>query len=382
MKKLRKLLLASLIVGFLGTYFSYNGPLSSATWRYWSEDAWLKDGARLLLVFIFANAILFLINFSKAEGTTNHDSDSSQYRRGYRYECIVIAIALIFLLIFNFAISPPSFHDELLVRLDEDKDTQKAERIRQLIENDYFNEIYKPYFVYIFHSTSFWIGLSLSTMLSILRGFLPDWKDLTDVRKDIKETCNDSEEPAPEAGAKPILDLDKIVLIKVKLSFFNAKLRDISERYMPIGFIIIIGLLIESRTKAYESVTAIALEIIKFIALTVVLFFVLTTFLLIAEHQRVIKLIDIYLDKVLQQWLSKGNLETDSESIEKYTEFRRELAESQNSFDFFISTVKNASFLIPLLAVILVYLIDSIAGNDWTFLVPRTILEIIESIYG
>lgn len=371
---MRKLLVWSLVVGLLGTFLAYNGPVSSAAWRYWgSNDAWLKDSVRLLLFFLTAYVIVYVFNIS-GKASSAPQSPVKGLVNLYLYEWGVVILAIAAVLASNLIVSPFLFKQELLDAIAASPETEQLSSIKASIENQFFTSIYKPYLAYVFYSLGFWIGICLTVTLAILRDLIPDWFELKQTRREIINVCISSEDFK--------LQEEKLVLIQVHLAIFNAQLRDISEKYIPICFVVIIGLLVESRTAFSESLTSGTLELIKTIAFLFIVLAIIATFFLVIEHQRMIKVIDQYLDKSLKWWLSRGDLAGDIDLVEPYSSMRQDLALSQNSLDFFLSTVKSASFLIPLLMAVLFYLIDSIAAEDWTFLIPEPLLDMLQTLYG
>ncbi len=227
---------ASLIVGVMGVFFSYHTDItSSLAWIKWGNDqAWVGDSVRLISLYLLA---LLLITTSFRAGR-RRDEQSFSLTFGIKNTTISLVFFLT-VLILNFYYYPIYFEIELL----RTTDTYLSLSDIELVRSNYFEQVYKPFFVYFFYSFSLWVGIILPTFLILVDGFFEDYKK-----------ANESIIKLPEYLLPCLNDLEKrkdgnnLSSFKQVVSDLGKrnqdvilKLRFLVQRYLPALLVVIIG---------------------------------------------------------------------------------------------------------------------------------------------
>ena len=225
----------ALITGLIGVYFSYHTDLTSSNaWRKWGNDqAWVGDSARLLALYLLAVLLI----------TTSFRAGRKRTEKTYTIQINLrnIAVTAIFFttaLALNFYYYPIYFEKELL----RTTDTYLSMADIELVKLDYYGQVYKPFFSYIFYALALWIGIILPTFLILLDGFKEDHrKAMISIR-----TLSDTD-PGVHLEAK-WNDEDSIHQFKQTVSDLGKRnqdcvqaLRLIVQRYLPALLVVIIG---------------------------------------------------------------------------------------------------------------------------------------------
>ncbi len=391
-RKLIWLLAGATVVSFLGVYVSYNGPwLTSTAWQQWGHDqAWKADATRLVFISVFA-AFLLLVSFlRRCQGVPEYYGLTLDAKNVAVFSVFLVAVCWL-----NFVYYPENFYKELLLNKYGYLSPDTLNNIKQ----DFFNEVYLPYFAYFFYSYGLWCGVILPAFIIFIRGFIYDYAKAKSALEEIQNyaAIRIFEEEFSQSKSPLAMDFVLTKLDDIK-DHSQYALRNLSQRYLPAIFLVFIAYTLGSimfsqgtgfdetfdyvstmTTEARSSNSWVILIFVIICAVLVVYFSVLlSNFLDVLEY----KLDDL-----------SNHIDRGQESIGKelYVKYKKDIKDAQKNWTLkernliiyvYETIFKSGSIYIPLLAsIVLLIWRQYLVSENVDVLLPTTIIEWIEENY-
>lgn len=345
---------------FVGTYFAYNGPLSSDAWRAWSgAGAWKRDVMRTIVSALLG---LFLLwNFQGVSPLSASLRKRQRVLRLHRYERVVLLIVIALVFFFQFVLLPRSFVRGLEMRSAPFPHT--------------FGQIWKPYIPYLLYTSGLWIGIVYPIFLMLLRSVPEDWKEW----RDSSARLDHSSSVKPASSNHEMRD--SFVGIFLAFQDYVVKLKSVAERYVPVLLVTSVILLYEQLTTSNLTVTPVAVESGK-VALWLLLGPALIVCLIIVAIG--------YQKATYKAQAGFGLLIRTSTGASRETELLNHVLEARDGVlwdrtpgEFVLSVLKSATLSVPLLFAVTTYVLNTLGGPEgWVgIFVPRVVVNFFRTLY-
>jgi hypothetical protein len=342
---------------FLGTYFAYNGPLSSDLWRHWSgPGAWKRDVLRVL-VWIILSLFLLLNSRILVSSPVSWKKSLAFFRelKLTRNERAFLLVVIVLLLLFQFLFLPRSFVGNQPIT---------------------FGHVLKPYIPYFFYTSGLWIGILFPMFVLLIRLVPQDWNKLRD--------------SASKLDLKPPLDsLGRIEQISnahrdLLIAFQDhvAVIKDLTQRYIPIFLTISLYMLYEQTTPSYETLTPLSVEAGK-VALWLFLGPVLIVSLIAvaAEYQSAARKAEVGLRSLIGASIKFSN---QPDTLLPLLKARDDLLWDRTPGELLLSIAKSPTLSIPLLFALTAYVLNTVHGPDgWVgIFMPKVVINFFRHLFS
>lgn len=346
-----------ILLCFPGTYFAYNGPLSSDLWRNWSGPAaWKRDVLRVL-TWIILSLFLLLNSRILVSSPVSWKKSLALFRKLTltRNERAFLLVVIALLLLFQFLFLPRSFVSN---------------------EPITFGHVLKPYIPYFFYTVGLWVGILFPMFVLLIRLVPQDWKNLRDSasKVDLKpplESFRRIEEIGNAHRDLLIAFQDHVAVIK-----------DLTERYIPIFLTISLYLLYEQATPSYKTLSPLSVEAGK-VALWLFLGPVLIASLIAvaAEYQSAARKAEVALRSLISASI---NFSDQPDTLLSLLKSRDDLLWNRSPGELLLSIAKSPTLSIPLLFALTVYVFNTVHGHDgWiAILVPRVVINFFQHLFS
>lgn len=370
----------------LGTYLTYNGPLTTGAWQHWSgAGAWRLDFLRLLFAVLVASFILWRLGYLQSGPL-----DLQELRILLpvdRKEWVVFSIVAILFLYAVLIHLPASFEATMRdgsIFLEDGlmAGNSPLEAVHKKLVSpnkppgfDENIELHRPSIPYFFYRTGFWFGAVWMMFFCISRTARKDWQNR---RQSIVEF--DQRLPAlplaPENATLREFD--------VMVTAFHRRsrgLRGRAQRYLSILLVFILCLIYENLTSSHGTILPTSVEIAK-LAVWILLGPVLVIFLavIITGYHHSVEQVRCVIDQFIDTLTETG---ANSSLLDKARRFDEDLMTSKSGLAFLTSVLKSSSIAIPLLVAILGYVLQFISDGGWVdILVPGMLVDFVSSLYS
>lgn len=341
---------------FVGTYFAYNGPLSSDAWRSWcGAGAWKRDVMRAIVSALLA--VFLLWNFQGASPISASLRKRQRALHLHRYEKALLLIVIALVIFFQFVLLPRSFGKGLAAAVPHT-----------------FGEIWKPYIPYLLYTSGLWIGIVYPIFLMLLRSVPEDWKEW----RDSSARLDDSSSVKPAASIHEVRD--SFAGIFLAFQDYVVKLKSVAERYVPVLLVTSVALLYEQLTTSSCTVTLLAEESGK-LALWLLLGPALIVSLIVVAIG--------YQKAAHKAQAGFGLLIRTPTGASKETELLNDLLEARDGIlwdrtpgEFVLSVLKSATLSVPLLFAVTTYVLNTLTAEGWvSIFVPKVIVSFFRTLY-
>jgi hypothetical protein len=398
----------------LGTYLTYNGPLTTEAWQHWSgAGAWRLDFLRLIFAVLVASFILWRLGNLRS-GPLNLQ-ELRLVLPADRREWMVLYIVLGMFLYAVVIHLPASFkatmldestfqecrwvagnpplkdvHDKI-VNPEEPAGSQvcglmagnpllKAvhDKLVNPEEHAGFNEnveLHRPAIPYFFYQVGFWFGAVWVMFFCISRTARQDWRNRRQSVVDFNQRLPSLPLTSENATLREF---------DVMVTAFHRRsrgLRGRAQRYLSILLIFILCLIYENLTSSRGTVLPETIEIAK-LAVWILLGPVLVIFMavIITGYHQSVEQVRRVIDQFIETLTETG---ANSSLLDKSRKFDEDLSTSKSGLAFLTTVIKSSSIAIPLLISILGYILQSITGGEWIdILVPGILVDYVTSLYS
>jgi hypothetical protein len=390
--------LGALSFSVAGTKLAYSELLSSAAWRCWSgPGAWKRDS---MLAFVAALLAMFLL-WNMQAFSAEQKGRKSRFIPShlYGYEWVLLAAAVFFLLIYNFRIVPNKFREELPARMSSLSNTfyvagdsfsgslhagvlslsQEPSECRDLeskIGIDYYHQIIRPYYVYIFYSIGFWVAIVMPIFLFLVRCVSADWGQWKERRRSLGE-CVSKACDVKDWGVQDRTEVFERLLLS--LQDYVVGLKGVAEQYVPVLLGVSLLLLYYQMTPSSQTVTDLSVEYGKFAVWLLLGPALLTCIIIVAlGYQNAAHKAESGLRALVG---SSTNFAADSELLKRIAETRSKLVWDQSPAAFILSVAKSATVSIPLLLAVIAYVLHLHSEGWFRIFVPQALVDFVQNLY-
>lgn len=379
--KLALFFLLSAIVSLAGVYFSYHTEITSSTaWGKWGNNqAWVGDSARLISLYVFATFLVMIsFNRNKPKNEDHYIIDISICN--FLISVIFIATATIL----NFYWYPLHFEDELI----GNKSGLLSSSDIDLVREQPFEQVYKPFISYYFYALGLWVGIILPTFLIFIGGFRSDYKLAKYYLKKLKTYKSKERFDQCFLNDSSVLSIQEVLseMGDIKDSY-ETSLRNIAQRYLPVLMLVFIGyalgnvLLTDIEIRGDQTLVPTQTDEARSTFAWIFLVFLVICGVLVFYFS---KLLSGYLES-LEYKLKEIK---DYVSADKYSFLLKEevkkkediwTLKQKNLLSYVWETVfKSGSIYIPLLATIALLSWQFIIEGHWMELIPLELQRMIE----
>ncbi len=382
LRRLLYIMLVSTLISIAGVYTAYNGITSSQAWMEWGDDRiWKIDIIRLLYVLLISIFLTRTTLRSRYEELPDH------YK--FKFDLLNISIIVFCILIvtyLNFIYYPPNFCKEIL------QSVFVSEETKLLVKQNYFDQIYKPYFFYFFYTICLWMGIIAPTFSIFVKGFIIDYKKTRKIFHEIKR-FDVSKEFKKIHKKKPDLKSIKRLLSIVEdyRVRYEESLRDLVQRYAPMILLVFIG---HSTNVIYTS-SGLDLGNNRELANTmteearssynwIVTFYLIVCLIFAYYFAKVLSNFFNVIEKKLNDL--RNYVERNKYSFEYKNEIRvREKQWTLKEINIFIylwnKVFKTRSIYLPFLIFVSIIVWQSIIKGNIEWLLPKEIIDFIQDIF-
>jgi len=370
----------------LGTYLTYNGPLTTEAWQYWSgAGAWRLDFLRLLFAALVAAYILWRLGNLRS-GPLNLQELRILLPVGRREWMVLITIACVFLYAVLIHL-PASFKTTMYDKSIFEHgglmaDNQKLKTVHNKFISSQkppdFNEnveLRRPAIPYFFYLTGFWFGAVWVMFTCIARTARQDWRNRRQSIDDFYQRLPSLPITAENATLR---EFDVMVTAFHRRS---RSLRGRAQRYLSILLIFILCLIYENLTSSQGTILPESLEIAKLVVWILLgpVLFIFMAVIITGYHQSVEQIRNT-IDQFIEILTETG---ANSSLLDKARQFDEELMTSKSGLAFLTTVFKSSSIALPLIISIVGYILQSITGGEWIeILAPEILVNFVTSLYS
>ena len=373
-----------LAIGGLGTYLTYNGPLTTDAWQYWSRaSAWRLDFLRLLFAVMVAAYVLWRLG-----NLRRGPLDLKELRILLpvdRREWVVFSVIVC---IFFWAVLihlPTSFKETMQdksIFLGDGLMANNPDLIavhKKFIMPDKYpefhpgKELHLPAIPYFFYQVGFWFGAGWSVFLCISRTARQDWRNRRQYIVEFNQRLPVQPLTAENATLREF---------DVMVTAFHRRsrgLRERAQRYLSVLLVFILFLIYENLTSSRGTILPESLEIAKLVVWVLLgpVLIIFMAVIITGYHQLVVRVRSV-IDQFIETLTENG---ANSNLLDKARKFDEDLMTSKSGLAFLTTVFK--SIAIPLLIVILGYILQSITRGEWIdILIPGILVDFVTSLYS
>ena len=373
-------------IGGLGTYLTYNEPLTTDAWLHWiGPNAWKMDALRLMFAILVSFYVWWLLGNIRS-GNFNIRELRALLPNGRTEWVILLVVSFIFLYAvcvylpssFEDIMSNPKVFEERGLMQNNAKLKVVHDKISNPLNDPAFNlskELHRPAVPYFFYQLGFWFGAIWPMFNFILRTARQDWKIRTNSIVQFKQYLPKKPFTNKDANTKKF---------DVLLTAFHLRCRGIRERaqrYLSILLVLILCLIYENSTASHGTTLPEALELAKF-AVWVFLgpVFVLFLTVVITGYHNTVEQVRSGIDMFIRSLTESGD---NTELLDRARKFDDELITSKSGLAFLTTVLKSSSIAIPLLITIVGYVLQSVTEGEWVnIFVPKLLIDFVTNLYS
>lgn len=374
-----------IVIAGLGTYLTYNEPLTTGAWQHWKgSKAWILDVLRLLVLTIAAFYILWLLGNLRV-GPLKLNELRMLFPRDRIEWAIFILASLVFIGAVFFWL-PDSFENTMQetsifseggYMADNTKLIEVHEKFLKAKENpvfDIWTELRRPAIPYFFYELGLCFGVVWTVFVCVMRNARRDWRFRNKSIADFNRQLPTQPFTAANATTKEF---------DVLLTAFHLRsrgLRDKAKRYLSVLLVLVLCIVYETSTMSHGTTLPETLDVAKFVVWVFLgpVFFIFLVVVITGYHHTVEQVrngIDLFIVNLTE---SGAN----SDLLDKAIRFDDELITSKSGLAFSTTILKSSSIAIPLLISILGYVIQELTGGKWlNVFIPQLLIDFITDLY-
>lgn len=363
----------SCVIALVGVYYSYHTDLtSSISWIKWGNNqVWVGDTLRVVTLCVFSILLL----------SVSYKPRQINAFEGYKFKAtsLNISISLVFIVTvcyLNFYYYPSYFEQALLNNKFGFLEEGDIKRIKE----NYFTEVYKPYFVYFFYSAGLWFGIILPTFLMFINEFRADLIS-TKLKIKLVEDYDLITEFVKlyRSNNSPTSIKESLKKLQGLLYAAETSLKNLSQQYFPTIMVVFLGFAIfnillssiglDGNKVLVESQTVEVKSTFGWIIIIFIVIFLIFMSLFTTALGRYRDIVDSNFDALYSYLIqSDYSHEFTDVVIEKREKLR---LSNKNIITYIINTIlKNGSIHIPLLAILTTLLFGLVVKDNFEELLP------------